>query len=45
MSVDGHAEVPIQSVRDLQEPEEEDTSPSHSLSWSSPGGCHLAALI
>ena len=34
LQVDGHVEVPTQSVKDLQEPEEEDSSPSHSLSWS-----------
>ena len=34
LQVDGHAEVPSQSAKDLQEPEEEDGSPSHSLSWS-----------
>ena len=30
---DGHVEVPTQSAKDLWEPEEEDSSPSHSLSW------------
>ena len=34
LQVDGHAEVPTQSVKDLWEPEEEDSSPSHSPSWS-----------
>ena len=34
LQVDGHMEVPNQSVKDLQEPEEEDSSPSNSLSWS-----------
>ena len=32
--MDGHAEVPTLSAKDLQEPEEEDSSPSHLLSWS-----------
>ena len=34
LQTDGHAEVPTQSAKDLQEPEGEDGSPSHSLSWS-----------
>ena len=34
LQVDGHAEVPTQSAKDLWEPDEEDSSPSHSLSWS-----------
>ena len=34
LQADGHAEVPTQSAKDLQEPEEEDSSPSHSTSWS-----------
>ena len=34
LQVDGHMEVPTQSAKDLWEPEEEDSSPSHSLSWS-----------
>ena len=34
LQVDGHAEVPTQSVTDLWEPEEEDSSPSHLVSWS-----------
>ena len=34
LQADSQAEVPIQGVKDLQEPEEEDSSPSHSLSWS-----------
>ena len=34
LQVDGHVEVPTQSVKDLWEPEEEDSSPSHSQSWS-----------
>ena len=34
LQVDDHAEVPTQGAKDLQEPEEEDSSPSHSLSWS-----------
>ena len=43
LQVDGHAEVPTQSVKDLQEPEEEDSSLSHLLSlspaWRPPSGC------
>ena len=31
---DGHAEVPTKGAKDLQEPEEEDSSPSHLLSLS-----------
>ena len=34
LQMDGHADVPTQSARDLWEPEEEDSSPSHSPSWS-----------
>ena len=34
LQADGHMEVPTQSAKDLQELEEEDTSPSHSPSWS-----------
>ena len=34
LQADGHVEVPTQSAMDLWEPEEEDSSPSHSLSWS-----------
>ena len=34
LQADGHVEVPTQSLKDLWEPEEEDSSPSHSLSWS-----------
>ena len=34
LQVDGHVEVPTQSVKDLWEPEEEDSSSSHSPSWS-----------
>ena len=34
LQVDGQAEVPTQGAKDLQEPEEEDSSPSYSLSWS-----------
>ena len=36
LQVDGHVEVPTQGVKDLQEPEEEDSSLSHSPSWSPP---------
>ena len=34
LQMDGHADVPTQSVKDLLEPEVEDSSPFHSLSWS-----------
>ena len=34
LQVDGQVEVPTQGMKDLWEPEEEDSSPSHSLSWS-----------
>ena len=34
LQVDGHVEVPTQSVTDLWEPEEEDSFPSHSPYWS-----------
>ena len=34
LQMDGHADVPTQSAKDLQEPEEEDSSPSCSPSWS-----------
>ena len=34
LQTDGQTEVPTQGAKDLQEPEEEDSSPSHSLSWS-----------
>ena len=34
LQVDGHVEVPAQSAKDLQEPEEEDSSPYHSPSSS-----------
>ena len=33
LQADGHAEVPTQSVKDLQEPEEEDSCPSCLPSW------------
>ena len=43
LQVDGHVEVPTESAKDLQEPEEEDSSPSHLPSWSPaqrlPSGC------
>ena len=32
LQVDGHVEVPTESAKDLQEPEEEDSSPSCSPS-------------
>ena len=34
LQVDGHVEMPTQSAKDLREPEEEDSSPSHLPSWS-----------
>ena len=34
LQADGHVEVPTQSAKDLQEPEGEDSSPSHLPSWS-----------
>ena len=34
LNVDGHEEVPTQSAKDLWEPEEKDSSPSHLPSWS-----------
>ena len=34
LQVDGHMEVPMQGAKDIWEPEEEDSSPSHSPSWS-----------
>ena len=43
LQADGHAEVPTQGAKDLQEPKEEDSSPSHWPSWSPaqrpPSGC------
>ena len=43
LQADGHVEVPTQSAKDLWQPEEEDSSPSHLLSWSPawrlPSGC------
>ena len=43
LQADGHVEVPTQGAKDLQELEEEDSSPSHLLSWSTaqrlPSGC------
>ena len=34
LQVDGQTEVPTQGTKYLQEPEEEDSSPSHLPSWS-----------
>ena len=34
LQADGHVEVPTQRSKDLWKPEEEDSSPSHSPSWS-----------
>ena len=34
LQLDGQMEVPTQGTKELQEPEEEDSSPSHSPSWS-----------
>ena len=43
LQMDGHAEVPTQSAKDLWEPQEDDSSSSHSPSWSPaqrlPSGC------
>ena len=43
IQADGHVEVPTQSVKDLWEPEEEDSSPSSLPFWSPaqrlPSGC------
>ena len=44
LQVDCQVEVPTQSAMDLQEPEEEDSSPSHlDCLGLQPGGCHLAS--
>ena len=45
LQMDGHVNVPSQSVKDPWEPEEENSFPSHLLSWPQPGGCYQAALI
>ena len=34
LQTDGHVDVPTQSAKDPWEAEEEDSSPSHLLSWS-----------
>ena len=34
LQMEGHKDVPAQSVKALQEPEVLDSPPSHSLSWS-----------
>ena len=34
LQADGQVEVPTPDMEDLQEPEEEDSSPSHLPSWS-----------
>ena len=34
LQAEGHVEVPTQGAKNLWEPEEQDSSPSHSLSWS-----------
>ena len=34
LQADGHVEVPTKGAKDPQEPEEEDSSLSHSPSWS-----------
>ena len=34
LQTEGHADVPTQSVKDPQEPEEEDSFPYNSPSWS-----------
>ena len=45
LQMEGYADMPPQSAKDLQEPETSDSSPSPLLSWSQPGGCHPATLI
>ena len=45
LQVDGHVEVPTQSVKDLQEPKEEDSSPSHLPFWSPAQRLPSATLI
>ena len=45
LQVDGHMEVPTQSAKDPQEPEEEDRSPHAPHLGLQPGGCHPATLI
>ena len=43
LAMDGHMDVPAQGAKDLQEPEEEDSSPSCSPSvspaWRLPSSC------
>ena len=34
LQTEGHVDVPTQGAKDPQEPEEEDSSPYHSPSWS-----------
>ena len=34
LQLDGQVELPTQGVKDLQEPEEEESSPSHLPLWS-----------
>ena len=34
LQMEGHMDVPVQSAKDLWEPEALDSPPSHSLSWS-----------
>ena len=42
LQMEGHADVPSQSAKDLQESEALGSSPS---AWSWPGGCHPVSLI
>ena len=45
LRMDGHADVPTQGAKDLQEPEEEDSSPPTCCLGLEPRGCCPAALI
>ena len=45
LQMEGHMGMPPQSVKDIQNPEALDSSPSCSPSWSPAGGCCPATLI
>ena len=49
LQIDGHMDVPTQSVKDPLEPEEEDSSPSHlptwSLAWRPPTSCPNSEIL
>ena len=45
LQAEGHMDVLTQSAKDLRELEALDSSPSHLLSWSWPGGPHPVTLI